>query len=55
MIPLALGWLLLMAALSIEPWYVIVGFGALVVAAAMVLRAIAVGREGALSRDKVSN
>ncbi len=53
MIPLALGWLLLMAALSIEPWYVLVGFGGLIVSSAMILRAITVGREAASSRDKV--
>jgi NADH-quinone oxidoreductase subunit H len=44
LIPLALGWLLVIAAISVERWYLVVAFGVLVLSAAMLYRALALGR-----------
>ena len=44
LIPLALGWLLVIAAISVERWYLIVAFAVLVVSAAMLYRSLALGR-----------
>jgi NADH-quinone oxidoreductase subunit H len=54
LIPLALGWLLVIAAISVERIYLVAAFGVLVLSAAMLYRALALGRANALEEGRIT-
>jgi NADH-quinone oxidoreductase subunit H len=51
LIPLALGWLLVIAAIQLERWYLIIAFPALIASAALLARSLQLGRASVLEED----
>jgi len=51
LIPLALGWLLVIAAIQLERWYLLIAFPALLLSAAMLARSLQLGHASVLEED----
>ena len=51
LIPLALGWLLVIAAIQLERWYLLIAFPALLLSAALLARSLQLGRASVLEED----